>query len=483
MEDDDYLSDNPDNNTENPPVDTNDLSPDQELDQDINNLSLEDSPAGPGIRIASPEVSTIPDSLSPDIGEYDSDVDTNFHTTCTSTQNSSQNVIIDSSQPPEQLSSSQNRDVFKHRPPLRKPFAHENTNQPVANKTDKETPFSSATDLVVDKSTGAISKSSVPANNSTPIQPEIQRGCVPITNFFKQTPRKGPFQKSKPPNICTWREKPTTSSTEKVTLNTSYETPNTFEEPLPQRNPNKRSRRNTGSSEDTTRLDNRIVSDNTHQPIINTNAPQSNGASCVPNQVQNDNNTDRNVTFSLQGEETTGDFLPIPPEGLPFFRRARGCYSAKARANTRALHLDRLSDNGKPPRWAYGIGPMPSYMKPVAQELVNMKRRHALEFTRAVARSLRESSEASQRQGNLNLDTVQNIYGRDSKGFDKAATKLTTLVNRDNTQESERLSRREELICRSPTTDDDIRDHLSGRKTATRSYAGVVANDPPPTQR
>ena len=122
---------------------------------------------------------------------------------------------------------------------------------------------------------------------------------------------------------------------------------------------------------------------------------------------------------------------------------------------------------------------MPSYVQPIASELVNIKRRHALELSRAVSRSLRDSALSSKRQGNLNLETVKTIYANDGRGFEQATTKLTTLVSRDNGQETERLTRREELITRSPTTDEDITNLLSGLKIAARSYAGAVANDPP----
>ena len=480
---DDTTRDASDNQQEFPPLEIDDISPEDELDQDINNLSIEDSPGGPGIRIADPEVSIIPDSLPPSTAAtaYDKALDVQLDNFVSSTPSSSLHVTIDSFHSQDNSSNNPDcREVRGNRPPLRKPFtSNDNINQPVTT-ANTDTPFSSATDIVADKSTGAITKIKPTTSKEAHNPPDNSHGCVPITNFFRQAPRTGTTQRTAP-NICSWREpnQPTTHDT--AVRNTAYKTPNTFNEPLPQRPANKRARRDTGSKEDT--------SCPTHVPIApqvpstsNNTAPTNADTGAPPNAPNTNSttaNTDRNVSFSIQGEDTTGDFLPIPPEGLPFFRRARGCFSAETRANSRATHLDRLSDNGKPPRWAYGIGPMPSYMQSVATELVNIKKRHALEFTRAVARSLRDSSLASQRQGNLNLDTVQGIYGQDARGFDRASVKLSTLVSRDNTQENERLSRREELISRSPTTDNDIVDHLSGRRTATRSYAGVVANDPP----
>ena len=122
---------------------------------------------------------------------------------------------------------------------------------------------------------------------------------------------------------------------------------------------------------------------------------------------------------------------------------------------------------------------MPSYMQPLAAELVNIRRQHATEFTRAVARSLRASALNSRRQGTLNINTVEGMYGEDKVGFSTATDNMSSLVERGDHQEKERLQRREELNSRSPTADEDIKKHLSGIKVAIRSYAGVVANDSP----
>ena len=469
-----------------------DLSPDEELQVDINNLSIEDSPAGPGVRINNPEVSTIPDTpLVHHALAYDKALDVQLdETTIASTSSSDSDVNIESYCSSESLSDidtvaeTQLSEII---PPTNQ-LAWDNPSPSVPPNV--ETPFSSATDIVTDKNTGAISKSTTSNNPNTHHIIDPPSGCVSITKFFKKAPRQG-TNKAPPPNICTWNNDKDISKGEERVRNPSYRTPNTFNEPLPQRPSLKRARRDTHSGE------NPPVSAAAPLIIDPIGSSQNNITNAVPTETRNDpnratdrpcnttnagnnaNNTDKSVTFSLQDRENNGEFLPIPNEGLPFFRRARGCFSAEVRAQTRASHLDRLSDNGKPPRWSYGIGPLPSYIKPLASELVNIKRRHALEFSRAVARSLRDSALTSNRQGKLNLDTVETIYADDSNGFERASTKLTSLVSRDNTQENERLDRREELIARSPTTDQDIIDHLSGRKVASRSYAGVTANDPP----
>ena len=373
--------------------------------------------------------------------------------------------------------------MHRYTPPvLHKPISKQTTTRSskahTSDPTLTETPFSSATDVVTDKSTGAVTKQpSTPHNSHTP---DIPQGCVPITAHFKA---KSKVNKSRtaPPNICTWRDNIPSTST--VTAQAAPVVTNNDNNlvALPQRPPRKRSRQ---SSNDTSIQSNpQCQAQNIQQPTNNVGpnvsvAPQRPPNSNANPSNVNDNSTNaKSVSFSLQSGKD--EFLPIPAEGLPFFRRARGCFSAEARAHTRADHLDRLSDNGKPPRWAFGIGAMPSYVQPIARELVDIKRRHSLEITRAVARSLRDSATASQRQGMLNLDTVKGIYSSNEAGFEQASTKLTALVSRDNTQESERQSRREELISRSPTTDEDIVNLLSGFKISAKSYAGAVNNDPP----
>ena len=300
-----------------------------------------------------------------------------------------------------------------------------------------------------------------------------------IKTFFKRVANPA-TNRAPAPNICTWNSDSRPKGTT-VIKNASYRTPNTFDEPQPQRPARKRARSNTSSGDHPTDHPGPCNVDQAIAPLTNntgdTPTPPTNARTNT--NTNTITNTEKNVSFALQNDENEGEFLPIPHEGLPFFRRARGCFSAEARAVTRAEHLDRLSDNGKPPRWAYGIGPMPSYIEHVAKDLVNIKKRHALELARATARCLKDSALVSRRQGKLNLDTVETIYANDGHGFERASTKLTALVSRDNGQEHEKLTRREELITRSPTTDDDIVHHLSGKKVATRSYAGVVANDPP----
>ena len=123
---------------------------------------------------------------------------------------------------------------------------------------------------------------------------------------------------------------------------------------------------------------------------------------------------------------------------------------------------------------------MPSYIAPIAKDLVAIRRRHALEFARAVASSLRRSSLAFEKHGAaLNLITTENVYTNDGKGFEWATTKLTALFSRDNGIEANKLKKREELISGYPTTDDDIVCHLKGQDVAGSSFTGETANNAP----
>ena len=490
---DDHLPPQADNPQEND--DVRELSPEEELDADINNLSIEDSVAGPVVRISDNQVSTIPDSLP--LSNH-SRFEKSFAIDYTDNSNTtSQDCNLDNIENSVPIPSSRNRTSNTSRFTLKAMsripiplITNPSTKETPAITSTPDTPFSSATDLVTDKSTGAISKTST-SNKPSQNTSDIPRGCVPITSFFNS--RQNPANPRRiAPNICNWDDEDPTPWENERPQNTQYSATNAngqsndpnFDR-LPQRPSRKRARILSSNSSLDGNRSNPTVANTTSTGNINqtqnvdtlttkSTAP----ANSLPTvQEQQKHNNTKNVSFSLQGGND--EYLPIPAEGLPFFRRARGCYSAEARAQTRAEHLDRLSDNGKPPRWAFGIGPMPSFVQSFAKDLINIKRRHSLELTRAVARSLRDSALSSRRQGNLNLDTVRKIYANNETGFDQASVKLTALVSRDNTQENERLSRREELISRSPTTDDDLVNLLSGFKIAPRSYAAVVNNDPP----
>ena len=508
MDDDDTQHNASPNQADNPSAHSRDPTPQEELDRDINNLSIEDSPAGPVVRISDNEVGIIPDSqpitdgnicpvntLTKELQFSTSNLTKSTSDSCISTLNSiTYNSISKRFSRQPTLECPLPTDVQQHSP-------HSPTEN---NNTD--TPFSSATELVTDKTKGAISKRTSNQTNSGPKTSDNRDGCRPITQFLRPITNSGSNSRN-PPNICSWAE----DYKKKKTV-PHYPLPADLDI-LPQRPCRKRIRHNTSDESQTqsnTTTPSSLVTneersendlpdrgntidtnmstvdyinsrDNSKSnPVSNSDKPTADGhnQSDTNHTSTNTGRNSKTVSFTLQ-KDTSDAYLPIPAEGLPFFRRARGCFSAEARAHSRADHIDRLCDNGKPAKWAYGMGPMPPYIEAVAKDLIGIKRRHALELSRAIARSLRDSALASRRQGTLNLDTVQTIYANDEAGFERATSKMTTLVSRDNGQEVEKLSRREEIISRSPTTDEDITNHLSNHRVAARSYAGVVANDPP----
>ena len=442
------------------------------------------TPAGPVVRFDNNEVGIIPDSqpIVNTRAQYDKALDVNLpvtnpsgcdHHTDSSNSDSSHSSPIQNAQVLHTGNRTHDTNVASNRTAPNSATAHKQTE---GDSSEGNTPFSSTTDLSCNAATGAIPQKPSFANNLTQQHPPM--GCVPITNFFKSSTNTSTTQ-VKAPNICSWRENPI-PSTSWTTPNPRYVT-NPITVPLTQRQKCNCARRNSTTAPTNTVNTTPV---NTEPRTYDTDRSDNNSYVDLPaNNTTNGNPTSRtdthgnkNVSFTLQREQNS-IFLPIPAEGLPFFRRARGCFSAEARAHTRAEHLTRLSDNGRPPRWAYGIGQMPSF-GPLAKELITIKRRHAIELARAVARSLNDSAITSRRQGNLNLDTVRTIFGADDTGYQRATEKLTTLVERDNGQEQERLVCREELINRSPTTDEDITNHVSGNKVAAKSYAGAIANDP-----
>ena len=296
--------------------DIRELFPDEELDADINNLSIEDSVAGPVVRISDDQVSCVPDSPPPpetrifekpfaiDINDEPNTVDSDPNVIpCTSTADDIDNC------------SHERSDESESYPPLCKPLFKSSNNEsktmPPSHVTRTDTPFSSAIDLVADKATGAISKTTLPNPQSRNI-PDLPRGMVTITNHFKSQPKTAGSRRT-PPNICTWAAKKVNSTPDEPGTTTSDTSCLTPDDALPQRPSRKRGRRNSSGASlhyvnNTDQASNNDVTTNTNRPepnprtTDNTAQPQTN-----PDTVANPSNNHthdsnaKNVSFSLQG--------------------------------------------------------------------------------------------------------------------------------------------------------------------------------------
>ena len=183
--------------------------------------------------------------------------------------------------------------------------------------------------------------------------------------------------------------------------------------------------------------------------------------SSAPTQAntQPDKLNDNHVVFQDQREK----FLPMNPNAVPFYKRARGCFGAESKAEERATALKTLANDGKPPRWAYQLAPYPNYVGPIARSVAHIKHRHALELAREVARALRASGQDVAEQGSLNWATVQQSYGQDRTNAERAQSRLTSMADRERERERERLSQRRELHLATPISDDDICRNFNGK--------------------
>ena len=105
-------------------------------------------------------------------------------------------------------------------------------------------------------------------------------------------------------------------------------------------------------------------------PVANTGNYPNTGTTTDPvatNQVAPpNNNSSSNLTTNVMQnndkphvvfQDEHDHFVPMNPNAVPFYKRARGCNSAEIKEIERAAALDEAADNGKPPRWAYQLAP------------------------------------------------------------------------------------------------------------------------------
>ena len=190
--------------------------------------------------------------------------------------------------------------------------------------------------------------------------------------------------------------------------------------------------------------------------------------------ANNKTDTSRSVVF----QDEQDSFLPMDPNAVPFYKRARGCNCAEAKAVERANALDEMADSGKPPRWAYGLAPYPNYMGVIAESLTDTRRRHALELARATARALRSSSASAAEQARLNWQTVSTSYNEDSHGADRAEARLVSMTNKEREKERHRLTTRVAFHLEHPVQDDEISRHFNNQNVPVpTAQRGNRAND------
>ena len=205
-----------------------------------------------------------------------------------------------------------------------------------------------------------------------------------------------------------------------------------------------------------------------------TNAVSTNHCNEDTTQNSKDSNANRShVAFQDEQDQ----FLPMNNNAVPFYKRARGCFCAESKAQERAASLDSMADNGKPPRWAFQMAPYPNYMGAISHLIVDIRNRHALEMTREVARALRTSSQQAAEQGRLNWSTVVQSYVRDTANADRAQSRLQAMASKERERERSRLQTRTSFHSDNPVLDTEIRRHLNGENVPVPTQNRGADND------
>ena len=204
------------------------------------------------------------------------------------------------------------------------------------------------------------------------------------------------------------------------------------------------------------------------------------------------NSKSNDPQFPSNLQEGDRDFLQIPEDAHPFFKRSRGCLSAASRADCRASHLEEMVEREIALPWALRLEPIPGYLLNISPQLIRIQKRNAIALEREAAKLLRRSCTHLTTQGTLNWNIVANFYGKDDAGLEKARRKMDSMVAKDFTKEQDKLEDKKDFIFDHPVTNDDITENLKIRgyfnpnrrgTSPTRAQPVQVDNQAPNDQR
>ena len=195
----------------------------------------------------------------------------------------------------------------------------------------------------------------------------------------------------------------------------------------------------------------------------NTAIPASDNRNQTEQPKTRVNNTIQPTNSPSIFQDGDGNFLHIPEDAQPIFKRSRGCLSAASRADARASHIEEMVTRGIALPWALRIEPIPAYLSNITPGLTKIQRKHALALQREAAQELRKSCTHLTTQGTMNWNIVAKIYGADDAGLTEARHRMDGLVARDFTREQGKLEDRKDHIFDHQVKDHDIVENLKIR--------------------
>ena len=223
----------------------------------------------------------------------------------------------------------------------------------------------------------------------------------------------------------------------------------------------------------------RFNDDNTTTHNTNNTDAATGNTRAVINPINN------NSPSTLQ--EGDQEFLQIPEDAQPFFKRSRGCLSAASRADCRASHLEDMVEREISLPWALRLEPIPAYLMAITPQLIRIQKRNAIALQREAAKLLRRSCTHLTTQGTLNWNIVANFYGKDDTGLTQARIRMDSMVAKDFTREQDKLEEKKNYIWDHPVTNETITENLKIRgyfnpngKNRGRSPTRAKPAPPPP---
>jgi hypothetical protein len=208
----------------------------------------------------------------------------------------------------------------------------------------------------------------------------------------------------------------------------------------------------------------------------------------IPATTDNNNPVNKNTTdgtsqatsTNICETHTTNDFpilslqekLEVLPQALLPWRQARSLLSAQAKAEARATHLDQIKQAGLIPKWALGLDPIPGYLEPETEALVNLKKHHAIEIVQASRDMLLGRARTHSTTGRASLITCEILYKDNLDEWTRAKDLLAQLVGSDRAKCVTTLRSRLDSLAENQDLDDEIKTSLlEGPRTSGRRPA------------
>ena len=140
-------------------------------------------------------------------------------------------------------------------------------------------------------------------------------------------------------------------------------------------------------------------------------------------------------------ELKTKEKKEVLPAAKDLWRQAKNASSFEAKCYLRADHLEELIDEGIVPNWSLYLEPLPEYVDPIPQAILDLKLAQSTQLMQAIADHLRSQATVSSAKSDALMETVARIYESDPEGLQQARSDANELIEKDKAKTKSDLER------------------------------------------